>query len=207
MQLSPEQANLVWEALNAALDAGRDVGTNASAETSTSETLQAERADAMTSVAQTYLQHEPRTLGRARRTIPSAIGRALWLRDGGCRVPGCGRKHHLHAHHIEAWAEGGKTSQSNLVLLCPSHHGLVHEGLLFVDVREGKMEFRTARGTQIQPNPDRDGDFEAIEHWLHSADPGFDRDGTPRWDGSRFDLDEVLSWMWTSESTRPRERR
>jgi hypothetical protein len=27
-------------------------------------------------------------VGRARRTIPSAIGRALGVRDGGCRVPG-----------------------------------------------------------------------------------------------------------------------
>ncbi len=50
-------------------------------------------------------------VGRARRTIPSAIARALWLRDGGCRVPGCGRKRHLHAHHVEAWADGGKTSR------------------------------------------------------------------------------------------------
>jgi hypothetical protein len=81
-------------------------------------------------------------VGRARRTIPSAIGRALWLRDGGCRAPGCGRRHHLHAHHIEAWADGGKTSASNLVLLCPGHHLQVHEGNLSVTVREGKLEFQ-----------------------------------------------------------------
>jgi hypothetical protein len=48
-------------------------------------------------------------VGRSTRTIPSAIGCALWLRDGGCRVPGCGRKQHLHAHHIQGWAEGGPT--------------------------------------------------------------------------------------------------
>jgi hypothetical protein len=45
-------------------------------------------------------------VGRRTRAIPSAIGRALWLRDGGCRVPGCGRTRHMHAHHIEPWAEG-----------------------------------------------------------------------------------------------------
>ncbi|NJK31904.1 MAG: DUF222 domain-containing protein [Deltaproteobacteria bacterium] len=222
IQLPPEQANIVWEAMSAALDAGRREAGDASAEAETpegqnasAEALQTERADALVSVAQGYLQHEPRTLGsgyelvvmttkdqleqgpggvggflrdgtpvplhiarmlacdctrvdvemsgsgeildvgRARRTIPSAIGRALWLRDGGCRVPGCGRKRHLHAHHIEGWAEGGKTAASNLVLLCPIHHSLVHEGQLHVEVYEGRIQFRNAHGLTIRPAPSR----------------------------------------------------
>ncbi len=262
IQLPPEQANVVWEAMNAALDASRREDKDVSAETpdrTDPSVLQTERADAMVSVAQAYLQHTPRTLGsgyelvimttkdqleqgpggvggflrdgtpvplhiarmlacdctrvdvdlsqsgeildvgRARRTIPSAIGRALWLRDGGCRAPGCGRKHHLHAHHIEAWAEGGKTSTSNLVLLCPSHHTLVHEGQLFVDVRDGRIEFRNAHGLKLHPAPDRGDDLEAFDHWLRTAEPGFDRDGTPSWDGSPLDLDMVLSWMFAVE--------
>ncbi len=264
MQLPPEQANVVWEAMCAALDAGRQEGPDVSAETPVSaETLDrtdpsvlaTERADAMVSVAEAYLQHKPRTLGsgyelvimttkdqlehapggvagflrdgtpvpqhiarmlacdctrvdvdlaesgeildvgRARRTIPSAIGRALRLRDGGCRVPGCGRKHHLHGHHIEAWVDGGKTSTSNLVLLCPSHHALVHEGQLSVHVHEGHIEFRNAYGLKLHPAPGRDGDLEAIDQWLNTNEPGFDRSGTPLWDGSRLDLDLVLTWM------------
>jgi hypothetical protein len=279
MQLSPEQANVVWEAMSSALDVGRRQGENVSAETGdpakkeadvSAETarhvdpvvLQTELADAMVNVAQAYLQHQPRTLGsgyelvilttkdqlehgpgevggflrdgtpvplhiarmlacdctrvhvetsesgeildvgRARRTIPSAIGRALWLRDGGCRAPGCGRKHHLHAHHIEAWADGGKTSTSNLVLLCPSHHTLVHEGQLFVSVHEGKLEFCNAFGLKLHPAPERAGDLEEIDHWLSTAEPGFDRDGNPKWDGSRMDLDDVLSSMLLAEKTR-----
>ena len=67
-------------------------------------------------------------VGRRTRSIPAAIGRALWLRDGGCRVPGCTRKRHVHAHHIQPWAEGGPTKLSNLVLICSSHHRLIHEG-------------------------------------------------------------------------------
>jgi hypothetical protein len=270
MQLSPEQANVVWEALSAALDAGRSEGESVSAETPapaaepgvSAETrpdpvdpvaLQAERADAVVSVAQAYLRHDPRTLGssyelvvmttkdqieqgpggvggflrdgtpvplhiarmlacdctrvdvelsesgeildvgRARRTIPSAIGRALWLRDGGCRVPGCGRKHHLHAHHIEEWADGGKTSTSNLVLLCPSHHALVHERQLFVDVNEGKIEFRNGYGLKMHPVPDRGADLEELDHWLATAEPGFDPAGTPLWDGSQLDLHSTVS--------------
>jgi hypothetical protein len=276
MQLPPEQANVVWEAMSAALDGGRrenkDVSTetpahagpNVSAEARRDRVdpilLQAEHADALVSVAQAYLQHDPRTLGsgyelvmmttkdqlehgpggvggflrdgtpiplhmarmlacdcsrvdvetsesgkildvgRARRTIPSAIGRALWLRDGGCRAPGCGRKHHLHAHHIEAWADGGKTSMSNLTLLCPSHHMLVHEGQLFVDVNEGKIEFRNAFGLKMQAAPDRSVDLEELDRWLATAEPGFDHTGTPLWDGSRLDLHSTVSWMLARES-------
>jgi hypothetical protein len=132
-------------------------------------------------------------VGRARRTIPSAIGRALWLRDGGCRVPGCGRSHHLHAHHIEAWAEGGKTSTSNLVLLCPSHH------TLFVEIIDGRIAFRNVHGMQLRPGPDRGEGHESIDPWLLHAEPEFDQDGTPQWDGSRLDVDEVLSWMLIAE--------
>jgi hypothetical protein len=265
IQLPPEQANVVWEAMSAALDSGRREDKDVSAETSHHRTdpvaLQSERADAMVSVAQAYLQHQPRTLGsgyelvimttkeqleqgpagvggflrdgtpvplhmarmlacdctrvdvdmsdngeildvgRARRTIPSAIGRALWLRDGGCRAPGCGRKHHLHAHHIEAWADGGETSKSNLVLLCPSHHTLVHEGQLFVAVCDGRIEFRNARGLRLPPTPERGGDLETIEHWLSTAEPGLDPRGTPLWDGSRLDLDAAVNGIWMSERT------
>ncbi len=85
----------------------------------------------------------------------------------GCRVPGCGRKYHLHAHHIEAWADGGKTSQSNLALLCPSHHALVHEGQLTVEVAEGKLEFKNAHGLPIPVVPPRPYDPETESHWLH----------------------------------------
>jgi hypothetical protein len=260
IQLPPEQANVLWQAMSAALDGCRREDQDASAETPRPPrtvdpiALQAERADAMVSVAQAYMQQSSRTfgtgyelvvmttkdqlehgpggvggflrdgtpvplhiarmlacdctrvnvdtsesgelldVGRARRTIPSAIGRALWLRDGGCRVPGCGRNHHLHAHHIEAWADGGETSTSNLVLLCPSHHTLVHEGQLFVGVREGKIEFRNAHGLEIRPAPQRGGDLDAVDHWLHTREPGFNQ-RTPQWDGSRFDVGEVLSWM------------
>jgi hypothetical protein len=275
MQLPPEQANVVWEAMSAALDSGRrDRKTDVSAETparadssvsaetpASGETrrdidpivLQAERADAVVSVALSYLQHDPRTLGsgyelvvmttrdqleqgpggvggflrdgtpvplhiarmlacdctrvdvetaesgeildvgRARRTIPSAIGRALWLRDGGCRAPGCGRKHHLHAHHIEAWAVGGKTSTANLVLLCPSHHTLVHEGQLFVTVNGGKLEFQNAHGLNMHLAPDRGADLEELDRWLATTEPGIDYAGTPLWDGSRLDLHYAVS--------------
>ena len=77
---------------------------------------------------------EPLSVGRRRRTIPPAIRRALEARDGRCRFPGCENSRFLHAHHIRHWASGGETKLANLVLLCPRHHGFVHEaGYSIVD--------------------------------------------------------------------------
>ena len=70
---------------------------------------------------------EPLSVGRKTRTISPALRRALELRDGGCRFPGCGCRF-TDAHHVEHWAEGGETSLSNCLLLCHFHHRLVHEG-------------------------------------------------------------------------------
>jgi hypothetical protein len=71
---------------------------------------------------------EPLSVGRKTRIVPTAIRRALWARDKGCRFPGCRHKRFVDAHHIEHWSAGGETSLANLMLLCTSHHRLVHEG-------------------------------------------------------------------------------
>lgn len=70
---------------------------------------------------------EPLSVGRKTRTISPALRRALELRDGGCRFPGCSCRF-TDAHHVEHWADGGETSLSNGLLLCRFHHRLVHEG-------------------------------------------------------------------------------
>ncbi|MEE8330179.1 MAG: DUF222 domain-containing protein [Acidimicrobiia bacterium] len=70
---------------------------------------------------------EPLDVGRRSRTIPSAIRRALVIRDGGCTAEGCDRPPHwTDAHHKVHWADGGPTSLDNLVLLCRRHHRLAH---------------------------------------------------------------------------------
>ena len=66
-------------------------------------------------------------VGRKTRSIPPAIRRALNARDTGCRFPGCTARH-CDAHHLVHWADGGRTSLDNLVLLCRRHHRLLHEG-------------------------------------------------------------------------------
>ncbi|MDZ4730795.1 MAG: DUF222 domain-containing protein, partial [Xanthomonadales bacterium] len=76
---------------------------------------------------------EPRNLetlgiGRKSRTVPPAIRRALQQRDKCCQFPGCTCSHFVDAHHIHHWADGGETNMNNLLLLCRTHHRLVHEG-------------------------------------------------------------------------------
>jgi len=73
-------------------------------------------------------QGEPLSVGRKSRTVPTAIKRALWARDGGCRFPGCRSRRFVDAHHIRHWSAGGETALGNLLLLCTRHHRLVHEG-------------------------------------------------------------------------------
>jgi hypothetical protein len=71
---------------------------------------------------------KPLSVGRKTRTVAPGLRRALRARDQGCMFPGCTQIHHVDAHHIEHWADGGRTDLNNLVLLCRRHHRLLHEG-------------------------------------------------------------------------------
>jgi hypothetical protein len=71
---------------------------------------------------------DPIDVGRATRTIPPALRRALIVRDGGCVFPGCDRPHGwCEAHHIIHWLNGGATNLANTALLCSRHHHLLHQ--------------------------------------------------------------------------------
>ncbi|MFI9385027.1 DUF222 domain-containing protein [Kutzneria sp. NPDC052558] len=90
-------------------------------------------------------------IGRASRTIPNAIRRALIIRDKGCAFPGCGRKpRQCHAHHVVEWADGGPTSLDNLVLLCSACHRLIHHSDWTVEINDGLPKFgrRAMQGEQ-----------------------------------------------------------
>jgi hypothetical protein len=72
---------------------------------------------------------EPLSVGRARRTIPAPMRRAIMLRDKHCRFPGCYRPvAWADGHHLRHWIDGGPTAYWNVWLLCRRHHRLVHEG-------------------------------------------------------------------------------
>jgi hypothetical protein len=81
-------------------------------------------------------------IGRASRTIPTAIRRALNERDRGCAFPGCGtRPRQCHGHHATHWAKGGETDLDNLVLLCGFHHRVIHHGHWTVTMVNGRPVF------------------------------------------------------------------
>jgi hypothetical protein len=70
---------------------------------------------------------QPIDVGRRTRTIPSALRRALEIRDGGCTWEGCGAPvAWCDAHHIVHWASGGDTNLDNTLLLCRKHHTRTH---------------------------------------------------------------------------------
>ena len=94
---------------------------------------------------------EPLSVGRRTRSIPPAVRRALANRDRGCRFPGCPATQRLYGHHVKHWAEGGETSFDNLVLLCPTHHRLVHEGGFDVErLDDGAFRFTNPHGLAIR---------------------------------------------------------
>jgi len=66
-------------------------------------------------------------VGRTSRLVTLGLWLALTVRDRHCAFPGCSRLPvACDAHHIVHWADGGGTSLDNLVLLCRSHHTMIH---------------------------------------------------------------------------------
>ena len=66
-------------------------------------------------------------VGRTQRLVTAAIWVALVVRDQHCAFPGCRRPPVMcHAHHVVHWIDGGPTCLDNLVLLCGSHHRILH---------------------------------------------------------------------------------
>lgn len=66
-------------------------------------------------------------VGRATRTIPPPLRRAVVARDRCCIAPGCyAAPEHCEVHHVVFWEDGGETSLGNSALTCRRHHGFVH---------------------------------------------------------------------------------
>jgi hypothetical protein len=115
---------------------------------------------------------------------------------------GCGRNRHVHAHHIEPWAEGGSTRLSNLVLVCSGHHRMIHEGRLESRICEGKIEFVDARGRAmpaVAASVATGYELEELERFLGDADLYIDGSTAPTWDGTRVGIAEALDWMLLAE--------
>jgi hypothetical protein len=93
---------------------------------------------------------EPMDVGRRTPVVPASLRRAVVVRDGGCRFPGCDRPAPwCDAHHGRHWADGGETRLSNLVLLCRRHHRMVHDGF-GLEMTDGGPRFYRPDGTPLE---------------------------------------------------------
>jgi Domain of unknown function (DUF222)/HNH endonuclease len=93
------------------------------------ETVRRLACDAALTTVTVDSRGEPLVVGRTTRTVPASLRRSLVIRDRGCRFPGCDRPPEwTDGHHLLPWANGGPTTLDNLVLVCRTHHHLVHEG-------------------------------------------------------------------------------
>ena len=154
-------------------------------------------------------QGEPLGVGRRTRAIPPAVRRALHNRDRGCRFPGCPATHRLHGHHVRHWANGGETALDNLVLLCPTHHRLVHEGgfeLRRLD--DGAFRFSAPNGAPVNP-PEPSEASTPGTLVAHNRSLGLDigpGTATAGWLGEPVDYDHallVLMAAWDASHYRP----
>ena len=152
---------------------------------------------------------EPLSVGRRTRSIPPAVRRALANRDRGCRFPGCSATHRLHAHHVRHWADGGETSLDNLILLCQTHHRLVHEGGFDVQrLDDGAFRFTNPHGLTVRP-PKRPETSSPDAIIVQNDSLGLAIDcetATAHWHGERIDYDHALMVSmasWDSGDTRP----
>jgi hypothetical protein len=76
-------------------------------------------------------------LGRARRLASRGQRKALFTRDGGCVIPGCGIPSGWgDVHHVIPWSEGGLADTDSMCLLCPRHHTTVHAQIWRIQMRE-----------------------------------------------------------------------
>ncbi len=83
---------------------------------------------------------QPLDVGRARRTIPDGLRRAIAARDRGCAR--CGRPPSwCEIHHIIPWEIGGETELGNCVMLCKTCHRLMHFTEWLVRIHDGLPEF------------------------------------------------------------------
>jgi len=94
---------------------------------------------------------QPLGAGRTTRTINRRLRRALEHRHPSCAVPGCGATRGLHAHHLRHWEDGGPTDLVNLVLICPYHHRLHHQGHITITGPPDALTVTDSDGRPLHP--------------------------------------------------------
>jgi hypothetical protein len=113
-------------------------------------------------------------LNRMTRNVRQPLRRLVIARDEGtCFFPGCDHTQFLEVHHIVHWVRNGQTNLGNLVLVCPTHHRLLHEGCWsMVMGRDGEpIVFRPSGRRYIPDLPGTELNEELIEKEMSRAGP------------------------------------
>ncbi|KQM15681.1 hypothetical protein ASF83_06990 [Plantibacter sp. Leaf171] len=96
------------------------------------------------------------SVGRGQYRVPADLQRAVRLRDGTCRAPGCGRRARAcDLDHSVAWQDGGMTDVGNLACLCRHHHRMKHlPGWNLDHQPDGVLDWTTPDGKHHRTAPD-----------------------------------------------------
>lgn len=133
-------------------------------------------------------------VGRKTRRINAAMRRALKTRDQCCQFPGCDHTRYVEAHHIQHWADGGKTSLDNLLTLCTRHHTAVHEGGVSVErTPDGAIAFRSRSGRVLDAAPKMPAASSRIEARYDLKNVSAETLSV--WTGDRLDLDYAIEGL------------
>jgi hypothetical protein len=109
--------------------------------------------------------HSANEIRYSRRRRPSTtMRRFLEGRDRCCQFPGCSQRTRLHAHHVRYYSKDGLTVVTNLVLLCPRHHGAIHNRgwTIAGDPNHGGLVFTDRTGRTARGKPAVQGDSAAV---------------------------------------------
>ncbi|MDG3010469.1 DUF222 domain-containing protein [Rhodococcus sp. D2-41] len=125
----------------------------------------------------------PLYLGRAKRLASADQRIVLHARDIGCTYPGCDAPaYHCQTHHLDEWANGGRTDVDRLTLACGTHHPLVgndENQWATTTTRPGRScAGRTRRHPPARLDPARAGRINHHHHPLeHLTSAGDGREG------------------------------
>ncbi len=117
------------------------------------DTMRRLACDAITQTVLLASDGVPLAMGREERTFTPDQYRAMVVRDGGCRFPGCDLgPRYSEAHHTTTWEDGGLTDLEHGILVCRGrgHHRFLHEGRgRVVGNPNGPLEWYAHDGTHL----------------------------------------------------------
>jgi len=145
--LSRSRATIVATVRAEDYDSGRGVGwLDGVDEPVSSASIRELGCDADIRVVGFGSHREVLSLGRTKRLFSRTQRIALAARDGGCIWPQCtAPPAWCDAHHVKWWKPGGVTDVSNGVLLCRSHHHLLHHSDFTLQMEHGVPRLKPPR--------------------------------------------------------------